>query len=153
MSVSRRRFLRSGAMAAVTAGFLLEPLVRVRGESKSIINHFGIAGGVPLFNYGRSTFEPYIGGIFTARDAAGKAVKLRLGRVTGYTPNPRTRISTAKCLQTDCFSLFFEASRELPPTSSTHAIEHPKLGTFPLFLSRADVKGHIYYEAVIHRLV
>lgn len=153
MSLSRRRFLRTGTLAAVTAGLLKSPIQALASKSQ---NYFEVPFGARqngFFHYGRSAFEPYIGDIFKGHDALGLAVKLKLARVKGYTPNPRTRITTVKHHQTDCFSLSFEASRELPPTTSAHVIEHPKLGTFSLFLTRADVKGQLHYEAVIHRLV
>ena len=153
MSVSRRRFLRSGAMAAVAVGVLKSPVQALASKSQNYFQVPFAAGQNAGFHYARSAFEPYIGEIFKGHDELGMVVKLKLDRVTGYTPNPRTRITTAQPLRTDCFSLSFEASRELPPTSTTYAIEHPKLGTFSLFLKRADVKGQIYYEAVIHRLV
>lgn len=157
MPVSRRRFIKFGAMASVTAGFLspFNALAQKRIQSGPLMDYFEIpseAKQVPFSYYRRATFEPYVGGIFTARDARGRIIKLKLVRIAAYAPDPRTRITTGTSRDTECFSLRFKASSALPPFSSIQKIEHPVLGSFDLFLIRSDKNGLINYEATINHL-
>ncbi len=160
MSVSRRSFIKSGAMAAVAAGFLLESpaltSAQKRVKSGPWKNYFEIpaeARQAPFFHYKRATFEPLVGDIFTTHDAIGRVIQLKLDRVVGYAPAPATRITTATRRETESFSLLFEAESPLPPFSSIHVIEHPALGRFDLFLNRSDVRRRIYYQAIINNVV
>ncbi len=159
MSLSRRNFMKSGAMAAVAAGFLLESPILVRAQEKvqsgPLMGYFQIpdeARQNPLLSYRRTTFEPYIGGVFTGRDARGRTIQLRLVRVSEYKPDAKTRITTGQPHPTDAFSLLFKASRELPPFTSIHVIEHGALGKFDLFLVQSRTGRQIFYEAVFNHV-
>ncbi len=146
MTVSRRRFLKCGSLAAM-AGILIEFPIRARaqqGVKSGSSTGFEIPADAKqeaFWYYKRSTFERYVGGIFTAPGARGAFVEMRLDRVTGYTPDPKTRVTTAAGHETDCFTLLFEASSDLSTLSTIHAIEHPALGRFHLFLVRSYVEN------------
>lgn len=170
MSLSRRSFMKSGAMAAVAAGFLLESpiltLAQDKIQSGPLLGYFQVpdeARQDPLFSYNRSTFEPYVGGIFTSRDARSRVIELKLVRVREYKPTPKGRFTTTRVtttggtttrnpVQTDCFSLLFQASRDLPPFTSIYTIEHGALGKFDLFMVRSVNRSQIFYEAVINHI-
>jgi len=103
----------------------------------------------PVFYYTRTTFEPYVGGIFTAR-ARRRNVNLTLQSIRDCTPNPKSRITT-KSRTSDCFALVFRASAPLTELTTIQQIEHGALGKFDLFLTRRDdERGVIFYEAVIN---
>lgn len=158
MSVSRRKFIRSGALTALSAGLIFRlgdvafgqkkvpdrPILRYEVPSDSQEN--------PILYYNRATFEPYIGGTFTGRDARGRAIELRLLSVTEYKPGSGTRITTGGTRQTETFTLSFRGSGSLPEFTSIHGIEHPVLGKFDLFLKRSGDSSQIVYEAVINHL-
>jgi hypothetical protein len=159
MSVSRRKFIKSGTLTALSAGLVFKTAESVFGQrskqdrpiSKFEVPHEALQN--PIIYYGFTTFEPYVGGTFIGRDARGRTIELKLLKVTQYKPNPRTRITTGGTRNTESFSLTFNASRALPPFTSIHAIEHPVLGNFDLFLQRSDESGQIIYQAVINHLL
>jgi hypothetical protein len=159
MSVSRRKFIKSGTITALSAGLVFraaESAFGQRGKAGRPISKFEVpyeARQNPIIYYDHTTFQPYIGGTFIGRDARGRTVELRLLRVTEYKPITRTMITTGETRDTNSFSLTFSASRSLPPFTSIHAIEHPVLGKFDLFLQRSDDKGQIIYQAVINHLL
>ena len=158
MSVSRRKFIKSGALTALSAGFLFKTAESAFGQKKvpdRPVLKFDVpyeAQQNPILYYDRATFEPYIGGIFIGRDARGRAIELRLLSVTEYKPNLRVRITTGATRRTDTFFLTFNASSALPPFTSIHVIEHAVLGKFDLFLQRSGGDGQIIYQAVINHL-
>lgn len=155
MTVSRRRFLRYGSLAAM-AGILIElPFPALAQQESASSAGFEIPAAAKreaFWHYRRSTFEQRVGEIFTAEGARGALVELKLEQVTDYKPGRKTRITTTAGAETECFTLVFEASSDLSPLSTTHAIEHPVLGRFHLFLVRSDAGSRIYYQAIINRL-
>jgi hypothetical protein len=102
----------------------------------------------PVFHFAASTFEPYVGDIFTAPNARGEAVELRLAHLEKYVAVNRL---TKRARKSESFTLLFKASNELPPFTSIHTISHPRLGKFDLFLTRRKSEtGILSYEAVIN---
>lgn len=158
MSVSRRKFIKSGALTALSAGLIFKAGEAAFGQKKTPerpILKFEVpldAQQNPILYYKSSTFEPYVGGTFIGRDARGQAIELKLLRVTEYKPNSRTRITTRGSQETESFTLTFNASKSLPEFTSIHVIEHAVLGKFDLFLKRSGDTSQIIYEAVINHL-
>ena len=158
MYLSRREFIRSGALTALSAGLIFKAGESVFGQKKAPerpILKYDVpydAQQNPILYYNRATFEPYVGGTFIGRDARGRAIELRLLSVTEYKPKSGTRITTGESPQTETFALTFNASRSLPEFTSIHMIEHPVLGKFDLFLKRSGDNSQIVYEAVINHL-
>jgi hypothetical protein len=158
MSVSRRKFIKSGALTVLSAGVIFKSAASAFGQKKPLrrsISKFEVpyeAQQNPILYYDRSTFEPYIGGTFIGRDARGDAIELELLRVTENKSTSRT-ITKGKSRETDSFTLTFNASKALPEFTSIHVIEHAVLGKFDLFLQRSGDSGQILYQAVITHLV
>lgn len=157
MSVSRRKFIKSGALTALSAGLIFKAGESAFGQKKQRrpISKFDVpyeAQQNPILYYDRATFEPYVGGTFIGRDARGRAVELKLLRVTEFKPTAAT-ITRSRGRDTESFSLTFNASSALPEFTSIHVIEHPVLGKFDLFLQRSGDNGQIVYQAVINHLL
>lgn len=170
-SPTRRTFLRTGALAAVSAGIALSPARSVFGQDAKKSNpsrDFETpyeAKLDPVFNYRKATFDPYVGGAFTARGKGGKKVTLTLVAVNEMRPSAGSRAAaasratertplTAKARPTESFTLVFRTSGPLSELSTIHQLEHAALGKFSLFLVRAeDAKGQESYEAVINHTV
>lgn len=158
MSVSRRKFIRAGTLTALSAGLIFEGAQSVFAQKKvpdRPVLKFEVppeAQENPILYYNHSTFEPYVGGSFFGRDARGRAIELKLLRVTRYKARAASRLSTAPARETESFSLTFDASAPLPPFTSIHVIEHAVLGKFDLFLQRSGDNGQIIYQAVINHL-
>lgn len=159
MSVSRRKFIKSGALTALSAGLIFKAGESAFGQKRvpnRPISRFEVpyeAQQNPILYYNRATFEPYVGGTFIGRDARGRSVELKLVSVKEYKTNTETKITTGKTRMTDSFSLTFSASSSLPPFTSIHVIEHAVLGKFDLFLQRSGDNSQILYQAVITHLL
>jgi hypothetical protein len=159
MSVSRRKFIKSGALTALSTGLIFKAGESTFGQKRvpdRPISKFEVpyeAQQNPILYYNRATFEPYVGGTFIGRDARGRSVELKLVSVREYKTNTETKITTGKTRMTDSFSLTFSASRSLPPFTSIHLIEHAVLGKFDLFLQRSGDNSQILYQAVITHLL
>jgi hypothetical protein len=158
MSLSRRKFIRSGALTALSAGVIFTAAESAFAQKKPLrrpISKFDVpyeAQQNPILYYDRTTFEPYVGGTFIGRDARGRAIELKLLRVTENKPTSRTIAKGAR-RETESFTLTFDASKALPEFTSIHVIEHPVLGKFDLFLQRAGDNNQMLYQAVITHLL
>lgn len=172
MSVSRRKFMKSGTLSALSAGITLSTFglgfaqktkqegTAVDKKSPTVDRKIPIVdrkipvkAGDPLGYYTIEAFEPYIGSIFQAPDALGKMVSLTLVSVTPYKPRVKNRPVTKTVVsETDSFSLTFKTTQRLPPFTSIHKMSHPALGNFDLFLKPYEKEGTMYYEAVFNRL-
>ena len=150
MTIPRRTFLRDAFRSTVSAGLLI-------AAARATFSQKGTEAGVPLeaqkepvFLFSELTFEPYVGDIFTAPNARGEAIELKLIKLQKHEPkNELTKLARP----TKSFSLVFKASDELPPFTSIHTISHPRLGKFDLFLTRRKTQqGALFYEAVINHV-
>jgi hypothetical protein len=104
----------------------------------------------PTFYFKRETFEPYVGGVFSAR-AGAHSIDMTLMSVRDCTPSPKGNLLTKKSRQADCFALDFRASGKLTDLTSIFNIEHAALGKFDLFMTRRDgPRGTFFYEAVFN---
>ncbi len=159
MSVSRRKFMRSGALTALSAGLLLKSPNSTFAQ-KLRQTKLGPDSPIPynvqkeiLFIATRGTFEPYIGSIFQARGARGEEVELTLVSVASYKQSLKSRITTGKPRPTDSFSLMFRATAPLPSFSSIPSLYHPALGRLDLFLTPHQAEGgELFYEAVFNHV-
>ena len=157
MSISRRFFLKSSTLTAIAAGVAFNPQSLVLGQTNQANNQgYQIpisAQQEPTYMFKKSTFDPYVGGIFQAPDARGRMINLTLLSATANKPSASTRISTKTAIETDSFSLMFKAARALPEFTSIHKISHPSLGTFDLFLTpHPQSGGAMLYEAVFNHI-
>lgn len=158
MSISRRRFIKSGSLAALAAGVVLNPQALAFAQSQTQGTSLGFqipltAQQQPGYMFTSGTFQPYVGSIFQAPDARGQMISLTLLSVTPYKPATSTKLSTRACRGTESFSLLFRASAVLPPFTSIHRVSHPALGQFDLFLSPHSLPGtEPIYEAVFSHI-
>ena len=156
MPHSRRAFLRDGLCSLLSVGLLIassrvsfgqEQLKTPTTQAEMPIE----AQKDPVFRFTEETFKPYVKGIFTAPNARGEKIELRLVELVSY--KPPVRKVTNLSIPTKSFTLIFKSTEELPPFTSIHTISHPALGEFDLFLSRRKTDdGDFFYEAVITHL-
>jgi hypothetical protein len=154
MPHSRRAFLRDGLCSALSVGLLLaSSRVGFGQDPKTPTTPTDIpieAQKDPVFRFVEETFKPYVNGIFTAPNARGEKIELRLVELIPFKSSGKV---TNKFVPTKSFTLVFKASGELPPFTSIHTISHPALGEFDLFLTkRKNDDGDISYEAVINHV-
>lgn len=146
MPIPRRTFLRDAFRSTVSVGLLV-------AVSRASFGQQGVpleAQKDPVFSFTAATFEPYVGDVFTAPNARGEAIELKLVELKKFDgKNTVTKLARA----TNSFTLKFKASDELPPFTSIHTLSHPALGKFDLFLTKRKTEaGDLFYEAVINHV-
>lgn len=148
MSISRRRFLRSGALGALSAGLILESGQLAFGNNSDL--SFGIPQNTSgPFKYSRADFERHVGSTFQTR--LGKSsVDLKLVRLAGY---QSSSAQAAGKTSTESFVLAFRTPKSLPSKSATYKLEHSALGKFDLFMTSSEDHGKMIYTAVVNRIV
>ena len=147
MSVSRRRFLKAGAV--MSAALVLKPSSFVFGRNSQWSNN-SINSGED-HRYRREMFEPYIGDVFRVR-VGKQMVDLKLVALEDSKPASPS-ITTGKTARTDCFSLRFQARTQLPGTGRMHSLKHTQLGGFDLFMIQSKEGATFQHTAVINQLV
>lgn len=147
MSVSRRRFLKAGAV--MSAALLLKPSSLVFGRDSLWSNNPINSGSA--HGYRREMFEPYVGDVFRVR-VGKQMVDLKLMALENSEP-ASPNITTGKIARTDCFSLRFHARTKLPGTGRVHNLKHAQLGGFDLFMTQSKEGGSFLHTAVINQLV
>jgi hypothetical protein len=94
-SPTRRTFLRTSALAVVSAGIALSPARIAFGQdTKNPSQDFQIPYEAKLdqvFSYKKATFDPYVGGTFTTRGANGRGVNLTLVAIREPAPTRAPR--------------------------------------------------------------
>jgi uncharacterized protein DUF6916 len=150
MSVSRRRFLKSGAIGAVSAGLVLQSASTVLGGNSTEPGLSAPSAGRRLiFNYSRANFEPHVGSSFKVR-LGENSVNLKLIDLVDYKASSKRQMSVTG---TESFVLAFRAPKTISHHSATQKLEHPALGKFNLFMTGSKDRGRILYTAVINRIV
>jgi hypothetical protein len=149
MSITRRKFLKAGTLVALSAAIPL----KVAGQQPRKVNDGNPidqsrdVAADPLSTYTRSTFSSYLNSIFRLYTGYS-TVDLALVEVKDLAPGANTARTGA-----ECFSLLFRGG-SVALKQNTYKIEHPSLGTFPLFLTpgTADDNGAQSFVAIINRI-
>src|SRR6266849_4307034 len=149
MSITRRKFLKAGTLVALTAAIPL----RVIGQQPRKVNDGNPidqskdVAADPLSSYNRAAFESYLNSIFRLYTGYS-TIDVALVEVKDLMPGAATTQTGA-----ECFSLLFRGGSVALP-QNTYKIEHPSLGTFPLFLvpGKPDDNGAQSFVAIINRL-
>jgi hypothetical protein len=147
MSISRRKFLRSGTFVAIAAVIPATVLAQSRKERDGNPFDQQVAQPDPLSYYNKAAFTSYLNSIF--RVSTGySVVEVALIRIKDLPAG-----GPAAPAGSESFSLLFAGgSKEFD--QGTYKIEHPSLGTFQMFLvpSGADQYGAQTYLATINRI-
>lgn len=142
--------------ALATSALLRSPIAALAQTAADKAHDFQVPYEVttsPIFYFTRGTFEPYVGGVFTAAGVGGTKVELTLVAVRGYAPSTTTRLCTKPHRRTESFSLLFRTTGQLSELTTTHELEHGALGRFSLFMTESKSKeGFRFYEAVFNRI-
>ena len=144
MSVSRRRFLKAAAVVSTT--LVLKPGTFVLGRNSLWSNN----PANPDHAYRREMFQPYLGDLFHVR-VGKQMVNLKLVAIDNVSPASRG-ITTGKVARTDCFSMRFHATTQLPVTAQTRKLNHRKLGTFDLFMSQSKDGGKFLHTVIVNHV-
>jgi uncharacterized protein DUF6916 len=154
MSLTRRNFIRTGVMSAISAHLVLSTARIAFAQTAGAGQDVPIeAQKEPVFFFRLDTFKPYVGGYFESPNARGEMIAMQLVSAEAFKPSLTALRVTKKAGETDSFSLLFKAAAQLPPYTSIHKIKHPSLGEFYLFLSpKKGDSGELLYEAIINHV-
>ena len=149
MSITRRKFLKAGTLVALSAAI---PLKAVGQQPRKVndgnpIDQSKDVAADPLSQYGKSAFSSYLNSIFRLYTGYS-TIDVALVEVKDLAPGADTARTGA-----ECFSLLFRGGSTVLK-QNTYKIDHPSLGTFPLFLVPAgpDDNGAQSFVAIINRL-
>jgi hypothetical protein len=151
MTITRRKFLRAGALVAVSAAVPLKSVLVVAGQEARQTEFGGspvpLRSQDPLAYYTRSAFSSHLNSIFRLHTGYS-TVDVTLVRVTDLAPEV-SKAETGK----ECFSLLFVGESVALP-QNTYLVEHQSLGSFRLFLvpGGPDQHGAQSYVATINRI-
>ena len=157
MTVTRRSFLRSGAVTVLLTGLALDsvPLafaqsLRKFDPSQDFLPSFE-AKQEPTYNFRRETFEPYVNGVFKL-SAGADSVEATLVSIEDCSPDDtKSKKVTKKWRLSNGFILVFQAKEKLTDLTTVYDVEHGALGKFSLFLTYHEGKsGEHFYEAVFN---
>jgi hypothetical protein len=143
MSVSRRKFLKAGAV--MSAALVLKPGTFVFGRNSLWSNNSHDS----LRSYSREMFEPYMGDTFRVR-VGKQMIDLKLVALENSEP---ASPSIGKSARTDSFSLRFHTRTQLPGTGRVHNLKHTQLGGFDLFMIQSKDGAAFRHTAVINHLL
>jgi hypothetical protein len=146
MTISRRSFLKVGAMAGLSVPLIgSTELGAATGLNPATGSKLPGAGRRdPLSQLNKADFERQTKSRFGIRSAQAGATHLKLIQVGNLPPSGKG----------EAFSLVFRGSSKRPMRQDTYSIRHAALGSFSLLLvpvGQAKSAGR-YYEAVINRL-
>ena len=156
MNLSRRKFMKTGAMVAAFASIPLKTLVapgQQSGTGQSTLFPIPPQAQNDLLNYyTSSTFKPYVNSLFQIRLSRLDVKYVTLVEVKNACPaSGQNGVTTLG----DCFSLLFLGMRNQSSKQNTYIVKHPALGEFSLFLvpvgKRIARTNQQYYEAIINR--
>lgn len=159
MAISRRKFVKAGALVFLSAGIpsvvanaASNPLAR-SGKSNSgskfptAPTKVGPVG--PTGEFTQALFTPHLNSMFRIH-AESRAVNVRLVKISDHKAASSARIELAG---KECFSLMFMGQRGVELEQNTYQIAHGSLGTFELLLVPVGMNsGAQQYQAVFTRL-
>jgi hypothetical protein len=156
MTITRRKFMKAGILAAACAGIPLkaqfansqEAVGSRRPQTPPAITASSADQADILSYYNQSTFAPYVNTEFRVRVDELKVRKITLVEVKGYAGASRPETAGE-----ECFSLFFTAPSSSSFKQNTYEVEHAALGKFSLFLVPVGMRsgGKQYFEAAFNR--
>lgn len=92
----------------------------------------------------KTSFDPHLNSKFEIHTESVGMVEVELVEIT-----ERNRENV------EGFSLIFKGPEDKPFEQKNHAVKHPKMGDFDLFIVPviSEKKGGLYYQAVFNRLL
>ncbi len=148
MSISRRHFLRTGAIVfAASAPISLRALTT---EGHALGKGAAQQSGTTSALMSKAAFTPHLNTVFYIRLRDGQEIPVKLVELRDSGP-ARKRKSNARAAACECFTLDFRAPEHPPLEQNTYRIEHRSLGQFDLFIGPMQSKKHgQVYEAIIN---
>ncbi|HEX8650775.1 MAG TPA: hypothetical protein VF708_08030 [Pyrinomonadaceae bacterium] len=151
MLVSRRKFLKAGALVALASTVPMSAAISAQGQQRPMKPSTGgqpppSVYNDPLFYYDKATFTTALKTRFVIQTLGFRGIVLTLAEVKDIGPVPDQAVAGK-----ECFSLLFRSANALK--QRTYTLKHEVMGTFDLFLVPLpkDRLGRRYI-AIINRL-
>jgi|SRR5947209_6573117 len=147
MPISRRNFLQTGAVVALTAG---TPLTLSALTSRSKV---GQSNGVASRASGmcKAAFAAHLNTTFALRRGDGDELTVKLVEIQDRVPKSRQRVAILR--GKECFALAFSDASSLPSGQSTYRFRHDEMGEFDLFVGTVESRRHgQILEAIVNHL-
>ena len=151
MLVSRRKFLKAGALVALASTVPMSAVTSAHGQQRPMKASTGgqlppAVYNDPLFYYGKATFTTALKTKFVIQTKGFRGIVLTLAEVKDIGAVP-DRVVEGR----ECFSLLFRSANALKQRAYT--LKHDVMGTFDLFIVPLPKdKLSRRYVAVINRL-
>lgn len=148
MSISRRHFLRTGAVVCAAAGAPMS-LSALAAEERSLGNGHTQSTGTTPDLMSKAAFAPHLNSVFFIRLQNGEEISAELIELRDCGPARRQKANTRAARE--CFALAFHTTAQPPLAQNTYRLEHRALGRFDLFIGPVPGKkrGQVY-EAIIN---
>lgn len=144
MTISRRKFLKTGILTSVVAGTSMKLTGQAATRQPSGITD-ALTVNTSLDYYTKATFQSYLNSDFRIYSNGHSKTWMRLVLVEDF-PTRELRA------RDECFRLLFSAPAETALPQGTYQVDHAALGTFALFVVPGQlVDGKRHYEAVFNR--
>jgi len=159
---SRRKFLKAGTLAGLSAVIPIKSLARTLGQQASAdqaeLHKVPVESQADqLTSFNEETFSQHLNTEFRIYTSPLTAINLELINVKRWEAASDKKAAvasnSAKTQQVDCFSVTFRGPRRIALISGTYKFVHAQMGTFELFISPVnDSKKERLYQAVFNRL-
>lgn len=146
MSTDRRQFMKTASVFAIGLGV---PAVGAKIASAAINTSQPVTSSNAIDIFKKASFVPHLNTTF--RVASGStATDLRLVSITDL----RDELKNPRLVRgRENFSLVFQPTGNAPFLSdNVYHLQHPSLGTFPMFLVGIGMDNVRKYEAAVNRL-
>lgn len=164
MSLSRRKFMKVGVVAAACAALPLKSALGQNGPEGRVaslsnnaqlpLSSFSKVSPEQLGYYTEASFAPYVNTQFRVYLSPSNTRGLKLIEVSDYLSTLPRSLTRGNSSKMECFSLLLTLPPGKPFEQDTYLIEHEALGTFYLFMVPVNLRSKTaleYYEAVIYR--
>jgi hypothetical protein len=149
MFTSRRKFLKTSAFVALSAGIPLKAAAEQIRSGGSNFTPFAEANVATTdFSLDMKSFAASIKSEFIVHNSAGSTA-IRLIEVNDL----RSKSEKLTANGRECFSTVFRGPQSAPLKQNTYRLEHGTLGSFSVLLVPVGTSNNaFYYEAVFNRL-
>lgn len=155
MSLSRRKFMKAGVVAAACAALPLKSVMAQKGNGSGTLPQEPPPTSLEQLNYySESSFTPYLNTEFLVHLDESNTRGLKLTAVSDYFSTLSRKLTKSLPRDSECFSLLLTIPSGGAFEQDTYLIDHVALGSFYLFMAPiGDDRNRPldYYEAVIYR--
>lgn len=154
MSISRRKFLQAGAVAAAAAGTPLSVtalVAKAKTSKAGLIKTSANAASSSVAQMTKAQFEAHLKTTFFLRSTGSHEMPVQLVEIEDRVPEHLQDVAALR--GKECFSIVFRGPAKTIK-QDTYRMRHAALGEFDLFLGAVKNKKHgRIYEAIVNHLI